>query len=421
MKVLWFANNACGAISKLTGQSVTAGGWLATLADILSKQHDIELHIAFYWQTQKDSFTLDGIVYHPIVDASSKSKFTRYINRLKRQFSDSYDQVCIPLLLNVVTSVQPDLIHIHGSEANFGLIAKYVMDIPIVLSIQGIVNACYLKTYSGYSRQILLKHESLFFKLLGDGIIANERLFLRSCRREKIIYKNIKNIIGRTSWDKDWSLAMNPQRCYYTVNEILRADFFRAQWSSTYKINKPLCLVSTVTFGLFKGLETIYQTSKILKEAGFNFHWKVIGLDERFDIVRITEKEESVKAEEINVELCGRMSSDKMIDIMTSSDVFIQVSHIENSPNSLCEAMLLGMPVIGTFVGGTSSMLKHGEEGTLIQDGDPYSMAGAIISIANNFSEAKIMGEKARKTAIERHKPENVLKELLFTYKDIVG
>lgn len=40
-------------------------------------------------------------------------------------------------------------------------------------------------------------------------------------------------------------------------------------------------------------------------------------------------------------------------------------SHIENSPNNLCEAMILGMPCIATDAGGTSTLLSNMKDGLL--------------------------------------------------------
>lgn len=44
------------------------------------------------------------------------------------------------------------------------------------------------------------------------------------------------------------------------------------------------------------------------------------------------------------------------------SNVFICPSTIENSPNSLCEAQLLGVPHIASYVGGTADLMKGNEE-----------------------------------------------------------
>jgi glycosyltransferase involved in cell wall biosynthesis len=95
-------------------------------------------------------------------------------------------------------------------------------------------------------------------------------------------------------------------------------------------------------------------------------------------------------------------------------------SYIENSPNNLCEAMILGMPCVATFAGGTGSLLKDGEEGILIQDGDPYVLAGAILELKNYPEKAVEMSQKARASALKRHNVESVTEQYLNIYREII-
>ena len=82
--------------------------------------------------------------------------------------------------------------------------------------------------------------------------------------------------------------------------------------------------------------------------------------------------------------------------------------------------MILGMPCIATDVGGTSSLLCNKKDGLLIQDGDPWSLAGAIIELKNNYEKAIEYGVNARKKAIERHNPAKIVSDLIDIYNDII-
>ena len=64
-------------------------------------------------------------------------------------------------------------------------------------------------------------------------------------------------------------------------------------------------------------------------------------------------------------------------------------------------------------------MLEDGKEGVLVQDGDPYRLAGAIINMIYNYDQALQMGENARDRAIKRHNPVSVVNELIGVYKEI--
>lgn len=419
MKILWFTNTPCGATEKLTCTKVTGGGWLYTLSEALNDIDNIDLHIAFYWKEELDSFILNGITYHPIASNGLSNGINRLISSFKMLLGINNDELMIPKLDKIITEINPDIIHVHGSEMNFGLVAKKWSN-KVVLSIQGLISPYYNKLFSGYPKKMVAKNNTLMDKLLLRDVNATERRMCLQAETEKKIFKNVKYIIGRTEWDKACSLALNPNRRYFVVNEILRSDFFSVVWEPRHNTNL-FRIVTTVSNGLYKGVESIYSTAKILKEAGVNFAWDVIGVSSKDYIVSLTESIEGNNHDQLNINLLGRRDAEGMICALTSADLFVQVSHIENSPNSLCEAMLLGMPVVASFAGGTSSMLDNGIEGVLLQDGDPYVLAGTIMQVATNFEKYVSMGAKARIRALQRHNPSNVVNELLNVYNQVIN
>ena len=421
MKVLWFANTPCEAAEYLMGDKIKSGGWLYALCEQLKNQCNIQLHIAFFWGEEKKAFIYKGVTYHPILREGERSKLGRYFNRIIGQFSSTNDKKEKIRCLRIVKDVAPDLIHIHGSEESFGLITyEETISTPIVLSIQGLLSAYEAKYYSGLSKHALRNGDSILRQIMCDGVNSRYRNFCRRAEREIEVFKSLQYVIGRTQWDERCAKALNPRIQYYSVNEILRAEFMHAQ-TQEYPLSSPLVILSTISSGVYKGLEVVYQTANILTNLQFPFEWKIIGLSSGDDMVRIVERSCSLCAKTMHIDLLGTKSADEMVKIMQSSNLYVQVSHIENSPNSLCEAMVMGMPIIASFAGGTSSMLQDGTEGVLIQDGNSYELAGAIMEVEKNYNEYVAMGQNARKRALKRHSPENVITELMMVYNKLVG
>ncbi|UKK54777.1 glycosyltransferase family 4 protein [Prevotella sp. E2-28] len=419
MKILWFANTPCGATEKLTGKATIGGGWLYALSEEIIKTEGIELHIAFYWHQQMSPFYWKEITYHPVLMEREGTRVGRLINRFIMAHGNRLDKQALPRLMKIVENVQPDIIHIHGSEGNFGLIASRVLPCPVVLSIQGLLNPYYQFFYRGYTKDEISKNETLFSKLAMSGISISEKSFRRNAERERFILEHVHNIIGRTFWDEACSLALNPKRCYYKVGEIMRHDFYTVRWEKP-QFSTPFVVTSTISSGIYKGTELVFKTAAVLKSAGFEFRWNIIGTDVNDPIIQLAQKKVKASAEQLGISLLGRKNASEMVQLMTAADLYVQVSHIENSPNSLCEAMLLGMPVIATFAGGTASMLENNIEGRLIQDGEPYSLAGMIMELAADFAKAKEYGLNAREKAQFRHNPKRVCEQLLNTYRSIL-
>ncbi len=416
MKILWFCNTPCCALEKLSNQKGTSGNWLNTLSTELSQTNSIELHIAFYWHQEIPPFKYHNIQYHPIFTNSGKNKINRWVRRLHETLHPIKDD--ISNLLRIVNNIQPDIIHIHGTEENFGLISLHINSIPIVLSIQGFLSSIHIKLFSGIPKIQVLKSESFFTKINMTGCISTNRIMGHRCLREKQIINHTKYIIGRTDFDRYCSLIYNPSRTYLKVNEIMRNEFFKNSWNKD-SFSEDFTITTTISNGLYKGLETIFLTAKLLKQSNFKFKWEIIGLVHKDKNVTLVEKYTGLKASNINIEFLGKQEAIEICKILQKSDLYCQASHIENSSNSTCEAMALGMPIIASFAGGTSSLITHNKTGILIQDGDPFVLGGAILSISQSFDLAKNLGNKAREYAINTFSPQNVLTEILEVYHKI--
>lgn len=418
MKILWFTNTPCEATEKLTGEKIASGGWLYSLSSELKKNKDVQLYIAFNWGSEIDSFEYKGINYIPILYRGEDKPYMRAINRFKFIKNRGVPNEVLQRAVSIVNDISPDIIHIHGSEEYFGLVSKYVDNKKIVLSIQGLMSPIFEKYYSGLNKGEITRFDSFNKYIRCRNTAQEEATFRIKAERERDIFKHINNIIGRTFWDRQCSLALNPHRKYFEVGEILREEFYEA--CCTPVDSDKTVIVSTVSSGIFKGLETIYKTAAIMKRAGFNFEWRVIGVAEADEYNTIVAKTTNIHAMDNNILLLGRKSAKEMVSIMTESNCYVQVSHIENSPNSLCEAMLIGLPIVATYAGGTASLLKDSVEGKLVQDGDSYVMAGAIMELMSDRANAIRMAKSARATAIERHNPQKIVNALLDTYKQII-
>ena len=87
---------------------------------------------------------------------------------------------------------------------------------------------------------------------------------------------------------------------------------------------------------------------------------------------------------------------------LASSDVFVQPSLAESIPNATKEAQYLGIPAVGSNVGGIPEIIEHGKTGLLVQPGDAAALADAVNSLLDDPEMAKRLAEAARRRVIER-------------------
>lgn len=103
--------------------------------------------------------------------------------------------------------------------------------------------------------------------------------------------------------------------------------------------------------------------------------------------------------------------------------VFVLTSDYEGMPNSLLEAMALGMPVVSTDCspGGAAYLINNEKNGFLVSRGNVDEIAQALIKVLNDDKRSVFIGNEARNRAklqsYERNKNEwlNVIEETLNT------
>lgn len=417
MKVLWFSLSPCGSLRRSNTERVIQG-WMISLEDALKQNTDIELEIAYFSDKEEDAFTYDGVKYYPMYIKRGSGILAKIIDTYRT--TEAIDKQAKVAMLNVVRQSAPDLIHIHGTEQSFGLIAEDVKHIPICYSLQGLLAPISERFFAGYTETQINQYRGLYAKLRGTTATHDYKRISKKGKREINFIKGAKYILGRTEWDRSICEMINPNAKYFVVNEILREPFYTNSWKKE-KFGRPLQLLTVLSpEQIYKGYETLLKVASLLKEHyGNNFVWNVAGYSENNWLADIGHKIYKTTNKDCNINLCGLVTAEELVTMLTEADIYIQTSHIENSPNSICEAMLVGTPIIATNVGGTKTMLQSC--GTLIPDGDPYIMSATIIKVADNFDIAKQMSLKGVDIAMTRHNKDAIVKQLTETYNYIIN
>ena len=426
MRVLWFANTP-GLSAGHLGISLAAGGWISSLQQVVEGVEECELGFVFYSEREMGPFEYGKTWYFPVQPLGS-SKRKRLVNRLTGKAESDEN---LGAFLRAVEQFKPDVIHVHGTEFPFGLILRQVKDIPVVVSIQGNLTVYHEKYFAGMGLPGLWKGWRTGYPFHG----ADYKIWRKRMVVEQEILRRTGFVFGRTDWDRRIALALAPQAEYFHVDEVIRPRFYGLDWGAararrgigegeTRKVGEagmaPVFL-TTSSPSIYKGFETIIDTARVLVGSGVEFEWVVAGLAADHPLVRLTLEARGVSdVGALNVRLAGTLSEEALAEQLEKSDAYVQVSHIENSPNSICEAMLAGVPVIASFAGGTGSLLRDGIEGVLVQDGDPYVLAGAMLEVIREPEKYTAMAAEGRRVAQRRHDPAAIVAGMIDRYRDII-
>ena len=110
-----------------------------------------------------------------------------------------------------------------------------------------------------------------------------------------------------------------------------------------------------------------------------------------------------------------------MRDLLLKANAFVLPSAIENSPNSLGEAMLMGVPSVASCVGGVQDLVKDRVDGFIYPYNEPYMMAHYVMQLFEDTDIATRMSEKARENAANVYSRAKNADDLISIYRDITG
>lgn len=408
MVILWLCNSPTPYICSMFDiPTCSKEGWLVDMAERISNCTDTSLIYVFPWKSDE---------------------------RIKEQKVGKNIYIMVsPDLKNweyesILNKYVPDIIHIWGSEYSKALemvraSSKCNVQEKVVISIQGLVGA-YSYHYMGNipgKYQIIPSLRDIIRK---DSLNKQLKSFVKRGKDERKAFQLVNHVIGRTFWDYSYVKLVNPDINYHFNNETLRASFYKNEWKKETCV-KHRIFVSQASYPL-KGFHYLLQAVALIKDRYPDVSIVVSGADNSFKsmlletsygkYLRLLMKKEKLTD---SVRYIGMLEEEEMLKQYLKAEVFVSPSSIENSPNSVGEAMLLGMPVISSNVGGVADLLEHNKEGFLYQADAPYLLAYYITCFFENEDLEIQMGEAARLHAQNTHDAEKNYKSLIEIYRNI--
>lgn len=405
MRILHFINTPFSIEQLQSGGAgiKTPGGWITALLGRMLQERDIHLACA--------SFGSKKIVQ----ESSNKKIYSFVIPKGWRQNVDGLGNC-----RDLVNEWKPDLIHIHGTEEAYGLLtARGMVKYPTVISLQGLLGPC-SEWYHYFGNRSLMEitrmHRFLEIPALRGNLIGFLNI-RRAAKREKEIIQGNHFFMGRTAWDRAYINALNPSAVYFSENRMLRDAFWHKQWSLNEAQRHRI--VFTNPGRPRKGTEILLDAVKLLQRQFPDIKVCLVGTISRRNGYGRYLRKLIDSMHGVAVEL-GALNAQQMTEELSKSHVFVSPSFIDNSPNAVSEAQLMGMPVISTYTGGVPSLIEDGCTGLFFQTGDVPMLAAKLREIFENDDLAVRIGSKAREIAVQRHEPNMIVKQVFSNYDAVL-
>lgn len=123
-----------------------------------------------------------------------------------------------------------------------------------------------------------------------------------------------------------------------------------------------------------------------------------------------------------NVKFLGHLSGKAYRDTLSKAGVVVVPSPCpENSPLVIAEAFALGIPVIGSSLGGIPELQAGGERGLTFQPGNENELKQKILFLMENPGAREKLGKAAREFALEHFNPDSYYSRIMEFYNDAGG
>jgi glycosyltransferase involved in cell wall biosynthesis len=406
--------------SKHVGRPAAKGSgyWMSVLLDQLKKRSDLKLAVVASAGRRDCHFEADGVEYFVV-----KIPLTRWIwNRLGSYRDQLPIRSQIKRFASIVNEWNPDVVHIHGTESEFGLIKAWgYTDKPVAVSLQGLMTPYTAKAYGE------LVPEQLY------GIVGRTLGLRAACHRrwkgfqerspyEESILRSAEMILGRTQWDHAWARAYRSDVCYRHVDEMMRPDFSEAS-SWTLEKCKRRQIFCTSGCQPLKGLHTlveaVYRLRDVFPDVRLNVASAGFAPRPQNDYARFVLRLIRERGLEQAVTFPGHLDACEQVRQLQLANCYAMPSFMENGCNALQEAMLVGVPAVATFTGGITTTIDPERTGLMFPVGDPALLAWQIARVFQDDGLASRLGANARITALQRHDPSKVETQLLTAYEEL--
>lgn len=410
-RVLWICNIMLPVIAKELGLSYSnREGWLTGIFNQLAgeKEKKIELGICFpvtEWTGELKKERVSPIFVKGVPCYGFLEDLTH---------PECYDASMEESFKEIMADFKPDMIHIFGTEFPHALAAERAFGRPekTLVGIQGLCSEI-AKVYQAGLPDSIYRKRTFRDIVRKDSLRQQQEKFVKRGELEKKMIRLAGNITGRTRFDKEGTERINPKAVYHVMNETMRDSFYEGAWSlfdcekhsiffgqGDYPLKgfhfmleaMPYILQKCPDAKLYVAGNSIMNYSTVKDKLKISAYGKyLLSLVKKY---RLKDK----------IMITGRLTEKEMKERFLKANVFVCASVLENSPNTVGEAMLLGVPVVASKAGGIPDMITDGEDGLLFENKNAKMLAEKVLEVleADKNKDAKEWIEALSHAAKER-------------------
>lgn len=307
------------------------GTWAMVLLEEFQRRTDLELHILVLRKkiARDFSFTRGNTTIHVLkVPPALRAPSLFWVDTL--------------VLRRKLREIQPDLVHAWGTERGAGLVASR-LGLPYLVTIQGLL--------TWYRQLVPLGGYERFAGFLEDATMKRAQLVTT----ESVFAVNY----------------LQQRHPHLKIHQIEHASNWRFHGVTRQPQTAPLRLLSVGTTGFRKGTDLLLAAlDKLTGE--FNFELTMVGT--------VSGAYFEAECAKVSPELRRRMvfrknlSPAEVAEEMARATMLVLPTRADTSPNAVKEAVVAGVPVVASAIGGVVDYVVPEKNGLLCAPNDVASL-----------------------------------------------
>ena len=409
MRVLWLSGRPLSL-----EDSGLSGTWLQAIAQSLVESGEVQLaNIA------------QGPV--PSMVRCDYGRIQQWIVPLSYRRTRSHlpEAKFVARVVEAVQEFRPDVVSVWGTESFWGLLTarKIIQGPAVLLEMQGLKLAVARCFHGGLSFAERLACMGLKEVLRGKGIRRQEKEFRRWGALEREIIEGHSDISTPSPWMKAQVGAINDRARIFSVDLPLRGPFYqREPWEGSDK-HRIFC--SAAYSHPFKGLHVAVRATALLKRVFPGIQLRIAGQHRKLGLRRDgyiswVNREIRRLGLEMQVVWLGPLDAAQIISELRVSSAALIPSFVESYGLALCEAMMLGVPTVTSFTGGTAYLARDEESCLFYPPDDTEMCAYQLARLLTGNGLAERLSQNARATALARNDPSLLARRRIEIYRAIL-
>ena len=412
-KVVWLCN------ARFTAEKIKfTGSWLQPLAEKLQQTGKVQI-----------VNICRGNVSSMIKE--NDEEIIQYVLPIRKTRKNGHipDKLTIREIIDIVSSEQPEIIHIWGTESIWAYMNPILSkSFKTIMDIQGLL-APYSDYYYGgltnreifqsiHLKELLIPTRMLYYK---------KKIFKERGKQETKYLQTFTDISVQSQWVKNYIQFVAPHSKIYSTRIILRDGFYKAQpWIYKEDKESPIIFSSCAAAVPYKGLHILIKAVGLLKKRYPKIQLHLAGqinvgsrLLDGYSVYisNLIRKHELFN----NIHFLGSIDENSIIKELQQCSVCVVPSFIETYCLAFAESMVLGVPTVVSYAGALPEFANHKKDALFYNSIDYYTLAEYIDNLIQNRELAQFISTNCRNRRLLENNQQRVVENQLAIYQSILN